>query len=295
MYKKKGLAYMFVAPMLLFLIIFLIYPFIINIYNSFFKYSSALDQNPTFVTFGNYVLLFKDKYFSNAVKNTGILIVFVIIFQVGIALILALLVDKISRLKTFYRVTFFIPIIISATALGLMFSMFLKYEGGLINQILGVFSIKPVKWLDIENGKITFFSMMTPVIWQYIGFYFVIFITGLATIPKDLLEAADIDGANEVQRIFKIKLPLLQNVTRTVIVLAITGTLKVFDLPFILNKTAYPNGETFILGTYMYQLSFFANQNLGLSAAFAVVLAALGVLLSGIVNTVFKQNTDIMG
>lgn len=217
------------------------------------------------------------------------------IFQVGIALILALLVDKVAKLKNFYRITFFIPIIISATALGLMFSMFLKYDGGLFNQLLGYVGIKPIRWLSIDNSRITLLSMVTPVIWQYIGFYFVIFITGLSTIPKELLEASKIDGASEWNQVIKIKLPLLQNVTRTVIVLAITGTLKVFDLPYMINATAYPNGETFLLGTYMYQVAFFENQNLGISAAFAVILVIVGVLLSGIVNKLFKQNMDIVG
>lgn len=293
MYKKNGLAYILIAPMILFLLIFLIYPFTVNIVNSFYKYESILDTNPVFVKLGNYQTLFNDKYFINALKNTFVLIFFVIIFQVGIALILALLVDRITKFNTFFRVTFFIPIIISATALGLMFMMFYKFDGGLFNQILGIFKIKPVRWLDLENGRITFFTMITPVIWQYIGFYFVIFLTGLATVPKELLESSEMDGAKELQQVFKIKLPLLQNITRTVIVLAITGTLKVFDLPFILNKTAFPNGETFLLGTYMYQLAFFANQNLGIAAAFAVVLAILGVGLSGLTNVLFKQNKDI--
>jgi raffinose/stachyose/melibiose transport system permease protein len=143
------------------------------------------------------------------------------------------------------------------------------------------------------DSNVTLASMFLPTIWQYIGFYFVIFLTALNTISDEMLEAAKIDGANDFTLTFKIKLPLIQNVTRVVLVLAITGTLKVFDLPYILNPIANPNGETFLLGTYMYHVSYFANKNLGLASAFAVILAILGVGFSGLVNVVFKQNKDI--
>ncbi|VEU79830.1 carbohydrate ABC transporter permease [Haploplasma axanthum] len=293
MYKKNGIAYLFIIPMLIFLVIFLIYPFAINIYNSFFRYTSILDRNPVFTGFNNYKELITSRQFGIAIGNTFLLMVLVIIFQVGIALVLALLVNQITKFSSFYKISFFIPIIISATALGLMFQMFYKTDGGLFNQILSIFKIKPVTWFDLNNGKKFLYVMMMPVIWQYIGFYFVIFLTGLTTISNEMIEASKIDGASELQTTFKIKIPLIQNVTRVVIVLAITGTLKVFDLPYILNPIANPNGETYLLGTYMYNIAFFRNKNLGLAASFAVIMAVLGVGLSGVVNKIFKQNKDI--
>ncbi|HHT39912.1 MAG TPA: sugar ABC transporter permease [Acholeplasmataceae bacterium] len=199
-----------------------------------------------------------------------------------------------NKLSGFYKTAFFIPIVISATALGLMFMMFFRERGGLFNQILAIFKIKPVTWLNSKDKPaLTLTSMFIPMIWQYIGFYFVIFLTALSTISEEMLEAAKIDGASNFQATIKIKLPLIQNVTRVVMVLAITGTLKVFDLPYILNPIANPSGKTFLLGTYMYHTSFYANQNAGIAAAFAVIIAFLGVGLSGIVNLVFRPNKDI--
>lgn len=293
MYKKKWIAYIFITPMLIFLFTFLIYPFGVNIYNSFFKYKSVLDRNPVFTGFGNYIELINTRQFITSINNTLILTVFVIIFQVGIALILALLVSEIKRFSGFFKTTYFIPIVISATALGLMFLMFFKEKGGLFNQILAIFNIDSIKWLNSMDSKVTLTSMFIPTIWQYIGFYFVIFLTALTTINDEMIEAAKIDGASDLKVTLKIKIPLIQNVTRVVLVLAITGTLKVFDLPYILNPIANPNGESFLLGTYMYHVSFFANKNLGISAAFAVIMAILGVGFSAIVNGVFKQNKDI--
>lgn len=293
MYKSRVVPYLFIVPAFLFLAVFLIYPFLKNIVDSFFEYEHALDPSPDFVGFNNYIGLFKDTMFLHSLKNTALLILAVIVFQVGIALVLALLVNSVKKLKTFYKVTFFMPIIISATALGLMFNMFFQKDGGMFNQILDLFNIKPVTWIDVTNLPKLFAVLSFPVIWQYIGFYFVIFLTGLSTIPDELLDAAEVDGANGFKKVFKIQLPLLQNITKVVLILSITGTLKVFELPYIMNPYGRPSGKSHFLGTYMYYKAFINNTNLGFAAAIAVILVILGVVLSSVCNLVFKTRDDI--
>lgn len=292
MYKKKWVAYVLILPMLIFMIVFLFYPFIVNIISSFFEYESMLDTNPSFVGINNYISMFTDKVFVGSLFNTLILIGLVIIFQVGIALILALLVSVIHKFATFYKVTFFMPIVVSATALGLMFNLFYDYNYGMFNQVLASFDVEKVFWKDPVNLSRLYTLIVTPVIWQYIGFYFVIFLTGLAGISSEIIEAGEIDGCNGLQKTFYIKLPMLRNVTRTVLVLAITGTLKVFDLPHIISPNGYPNGKTHFLGTYMYDMAFNSNK-IGIAAAFAVFIVIAGVLLSFICNSIFKPNKDI--
>ena len=184
------------------------------------------------------------------------------------------------------------PIVVSATALGLMFNLFYDYQYGMFNQILEIFGGEKVFWKDPSILPRLYSLIVMPVIWQYIGFYFVIFLTGLASIPEDLLEAAEIDGGNAFQKVFYIQLPMLQNVTRTVVVLAITGTLKVFDLPHIIDPMGYPSGKMHFLGTYMYEVAFQSNAG-GYAAAFAVFIALAGVILSFISNSIFKQNKDL--
>lgn len=291
MYKKKWIAYLFITPMLAFLFLFLFYPFIVNIVNSFFTFESILDKNPKYAGIRNYITMFTDKKFQTALINTLILVVLVLIFQVGIALILALLVNSIRKFANFYKVTFFMPIVVSATALGLMFNLFYDYNYGMFNQILEIIGEEKIFWKDPGNLPRLYALIVTPVIWQYIGFYFVIFLTGLAGIPDELLEAAEIDGGNAFQRTIYIQLPMLQNVTRTVIVLAITGTLKVFDLPYIIDPYGYPSGKMHFLGTYMYEVM--QSSNGGYAAAFAVFIVIAGVVLSFISNSIFKQNKDL--
>lgn len=292
MYKKNGVAYLLLTPMILFITIFLFYPFIINIINSFYKFESMLDLHPKFVLFANYQEMVKDSTFIKSLINTLVLIGLVIIFQVGIALILALLVNSITKFASFYKVTFFMPIVVSATALGLMFNLFYDYNYGMFNQILLELGMEKIFWKDPENLTRLYALIVSPVIWQYIGFYFVIFLTGLAGIDKDMLEASEIDGCNGFQSVFFVKLPMLRNITSTVFVLAITGTLKVFDLPHLISPNGYPSGKTHFLGTYMYDIAFNSNA-VGFAAAFAVFIVIAGVFMSGLCNLIFKQDKNL--
>lgn len=292
MYRKNWIAYFFITPMLIFLFTFLFYPFIINIINSFYKYKSMLDPSPQFVWFDNYKKMFTDTIFYSALLNTGILIILVIVFQVGIALILALMVNSIKKFTTFYKIVYFIPIVISATAIGLMFNLFYEYNYGMFNQILLIFGKNKFIWMDYNKLYQVYFFVVSPVVWQYIGFYFVIFLTGLSNINPEILEAAEIDGCSRFQKTKYVSVPMIKNVTRTVFVLAITGTLKVFDLPHIINPRGYPNGRLFFLGTYMNDKAF-DNPDIGYSAAFAVFIVILGVILSTISNKVIKHDDNL--
>jgi raffinose/stachyose/melibiose transport system permease protein len=256
------------------------------------KYESILDKNPKFIGAENYITMFSDNTFARSLTNTLLLVLLVLIFQVGIALILAFLVNSVVKLSSFYKLTFFMPIVVSATALGLMFNLFYDYNYGMFNQILLMAGKGKIFWKDPASLTRLYTLIVSPVIWQYIGFYFIIFLTGLTGISKEIIEAAEIDGCNSFQKVFYVQMPLLRNVTRTVIVLAITGTLKVFDLPHILNPNGYPTGKNHFLGTYMYDKGF-NTSDVGFAAAFAVFIVLAGVLLSIIANAIFKPNMDL--
>lgn len=292
MYKSKILPWLFIVPTLLFISIFLFYPFTVNIQTSFYEFTSVLDRNPDFVFLDNYKDLITDPTFVRSFINTLILVGLVLVFQVGTALILALLVSHITKFSSLFKITYFMPIVISATALGLMFNLFYDYDYGMFNQMLQGIGEEKFFWMDPANLVRRYFLTMLPVIWQYVGFYFVIFLTGLYGINEEIMEAAEIDGCSDFKKAISIKIPLLQNIMRTVMVLAITGTLKVFDLPHIISPNGYPSGKLHILGTYMFEKAFNSNE-LGVAASFAVFIAIAGILFSGLSNLVFKQNKDI--
>ena len=288
-YKKKTPLLLFLIPAFLFLSVFLYYPFVQNIVNSFLDIAglgtaAAGGNDPWYL---NYTRILSDPNMLTALTNTLYLTVSTIVFQVGVALGLALLVDGAKRGAQVFRTVYFFPIVISATALGLLFNLIFLYNGGMLNQLLQkVFGATGnIDWKDTEHYLGT---MLTPVMWQYVGFYFVILVTGLNNISLELYEAAEIDGANGWKRVRYITLPLLRNVLSTCLVLAITGALKVFDLPWVMMGAGIPMDQSWLTGTYMYNQAFLRG-DVDYSSAIAVVIVVLGVVLAQVANRIFAQ------
>lgn len=288
LYKNKKPLLFFLVPAFAFMTVFLYYPFFMNILNSFMKITNLGGAAKGFnaPAYENYAVMFSDKYMGVAVKNTLLMMLGTIVFQVGIALILALLVDGIKKGAQFFRTVYFFPIVISATALGLLFNLIFLYDTGMINQVLQRLGMQGlIDWKDKEHALGTLF---TPVMWQYVGFYFVIIVTGLNNICPDIYEAAEIDGASGLKKVRLITLPLLHNVLCTCLTLAITGALKVFDLPFVMFPKGMPMDTTWLTGTYMYYQTFLTG-NVDYGCAIAVLIVVLGVVISQLANAIFKE------
>ncbi|WP_312691847.1 carbohydrate ABC transporter permease [Caproiciproducens sp.] len=223
---------------------------------------------------------------NTALVNTMLLMLLTIIFQVGIALLLALLIDNIKKGTQFFRTVYFFPIVISATALGLLFNLIFLYDGGMVNQLLMKFGMTDM--IDWKDEAHFLFTMMTPVMWQYVGFYFVIIVTGLNNISPEIYEAAEIDGASGFNRIRYISLPLLHNVLITCLILAVTGALKVFDLPWIMMGAGMPMDKSWLTGTYMYNQTFTMG-DVDYGSTIAIVIVVVGVVISRIASRIFKE------
>ena len=288
-YKNRKPVIFFLMPALVMMGLFLYYPFLQNILNSFMKIKSlgaaAKGFNEPF--YKNYVKLVQDPAIRTSLKNTCIMIVVTLVFQVGIAIVLALMVDNIRRGAKFFRIVYFFPIVVSATALGLLFNLIFLYDKGMLNQLLEFLGYRGAL-IDWQAGGRALVTMMIPVTWQYVGFYFVILVTGLNNISEELYESAAIDGATKLQRVRYISLPLLHNVICTCAVLGVTGALKVFDLPWVMFPNGMPVGKTWLTGTYMYYNTM-QSPDVDYSSAIALVIVVLGVLLSKVVNAVFKE------
>lgn len=293
LYKRKAPLIVFLVPAFAFLIVFLYYPFVQNIINSFSDITGlgSASQGVNDPWYVNYVNLFTDPKLRTALWNTIILTICTVVFQVGIALILALLVDSIRVGAQLFRTLYFFPIVISATALGLMFNLIFLYNGGMLNQLLMNMGLitENIDWKDSEHFRLT---MLSPVMWQYVGFYFVILVTGLNNISPELYEAAALDGCTGFAKVRYITLPLLHNVLCTCLVLAITGALKVFDLPWVMFGAGMPQDQGWLTGTYMYDQTF-NRGNVDYGSTIAILIVVLGVVLSNVVNRVFKARDDV--
>lgn len=289
MFRKKKPLILFLLPTLIYMGLFLYYPFVMNISNSIHEIK-GLGQAAEAVNspwFLNYRQIFEDPKIWTALRNTLIFTVCTVVFQVGIGLVLALIVDNIRRGAKFFQTVYFFPIVISATALGLMFNLIFLYKGGMINHILlNVFHQKEL--IDWKGDKYWLVTMLIPTMWQYVGYYFVILMTGLNNISSDIYEAAVIDGVTKWQKIRYISWPLLHNTLCTCVILAITGSLKIFDLPWTMFPNGLPMEKSWLLSTYMYKQTFIAS-DVDYGSTIAILIVVIGIIMAQIANKVFKE------
>ncbi|MFD2380918.1 carbohydrate ABC transporter permease [Paenibacillus xanthanilyticus] len=271
---------MFLLPAALLMSAFVYYPFLKSLYLSFFRTNGFFDKK--FVGFENYTRLFTDSQLGAATLHTLEIMLYVIIFQVGIALVLAVMVDNISKGKGFFRTVFFFPIVISGAAISLLFVLIYNYQFGLLNGFLAKLGIEKILWMS-ETGSLK--AIAVPTVWHYVGFYFVLFLTAMSKIPSDFYEAAKLEGITGFKKTIHITIPLILSDIKVVLILAITGTLKVFDFIWILARGQ--NG-TEVLGTYMYKKAM-VDLNFGYGSTIAVYIVVFGVVLSLITNRLLKK------
>lgn len=287
LFKRKWPLLILVLPTFLFMGLYLYYPFLLNIVNSFSRIdglgTASAGFNQPF--YSNYIKMFQDPKIYTSIKNSMLFMVCTLMFQVGFSLLLALLVDGIGKGAQFFRTVYFFPIVISATALGLLFNLIFLFKGGMANSFLALIGMNTVDWKDSGHWL---FTAMVPIMWQYIGFYFVLFETGLNNISNEIYEAARIDGANQIQLVRYIKWPLIHNTLCTCAILAITGALKIFDLPWTMFPNGLPEESSWLLGTYMYKQTFIAN-DVDYGSTISLLIVVLGLVFSIICNKVLKE------
>ncbi|KKC49320.1 MULTISPECIES: carbohydrate ABC transporter permease [unclassified Paenibacillus] len=270
----------FLLPAFLLLGTFVYYPFLKSFYLSFFRTNGFF--NKKFVGLDNYERLFSDDLLGAATLHTLEIMLYVLIFQVGIALVLAVMVDSISKGKQFFRTVFFFPIVISGAAISLLFVLIYNYQFGLLNGIIAKLGFEPILWMS-ETGSLK--AVAVPTVWHYVGFYFVLFLTAMSKIPSDFYEAAKLEGIGGIKKTTMLTIPLILSDIKVVMILAITGTLKIFDFVFILTRGG--NG-TELLGTYMYKKAL-VDQNFGYGSTIAIYIVIFGVILSLITNRLLKR------
>ena len=285
--KRQMTAALFLVPAVIMLGGFLLYPLCKTIYYSFTSWYN-FSATQTFIGLDNYIEMLHDPVIVTALKNTAILMVGVLIFQIGVSMALAIMVDTARHCFKFFRTVYFFPIVISATAIGLMFSMIYKYEYGLLNYILVALGGEKRVWITENSSAIL---SLIPVVWQYVGFYFVIFLTGIANIPTDIYESAELDGITGFQKAIYITVPMLKSVLVSSIVLVVSGCFKVFDIVFIITNGG-PMDSSQLLSTYMYQKAFL-RYNGGYASAIAVVMIILGIAVTAVLRGVLQRGDEI--
>lgn len=282
--KDKRYVALFLAPALLLVALFLYYPLGRNFYYSFTQFDGYTKAK--FIGWDNYTRLLSDPVIGKALINTFILLVFAVLFQVGLAVILAVMLDSVRRGYKFFRTVFFFPVVISGTAIGLMFSLIYGYDFGMLNSFLIQMGLGKQVWLT-ETRALAL--VLIPTIWQYVGLYFVVMLTAISKIPEEIYESAQLEGITGVKKTVYIVIPLIWDVIATSVLLIITGVLKTFDTIWVITKGG-PMNSTELLSTYMYRKTF-TDQVFSYGATISVLIILLGVLLSVTANRILKRET----
>lgn len=280
LFQKKMTGLIFSLPALILIFIFLIFPTIMAFQNSFYDYYALKPADKAFIGLKNYVDLFKDKTFLVALKNTFYFTVVVVPVQTTIALLLAVLVNQKFKLSKVYRVGFFSPVITSMVVISILWTFLYNPNNGLINSVLEALKIPKQPFLTSPKQAMNSIIVMSA--WQAAGYYMMIFLAGLQDIPADLYEAAEMDGANEIQKFFFVTLPSLSNVLRFVVLMTTVQAFKLFTQPYVMTNGG-PQDSTKTVVQFIYEQGF-QYRNIGYSSAIAVIFFIFVLLISMILK-----------
>lgn len=281
-YKKVPVCIGFLLPVFLIYTIFLFVPLVQSAYYSLTSWNGVTEK--VFVGLDNFKALFSNSDYWITFWNTIKLVVISLCIQIPVGLLLAyLLYSKMKGMKIF-RTIFFLPVVIAPVAISLMFSLFYNSEIGIFNKVLEAIGLGRFATNWLSNIHTLLYAVMVPQVWQYIGLYVTIFLGALQSMPEELSESAQIDGANRTQTFFHVVLPEIANFTNICVILCVTGSLKAFEHSWIMTGGG-PGVRSAYLGVYMYKTAF-VNSDFGTGSAITVTIVLLSLVITILFNTI---------
>lgn len=274
--KSDKLAYLFILPAFIIYVSVIIIPTIDSFRFSMYRWNGIGEK--VFVGFQNYTdLFFNDEVFRIALKNNVIWILLTLVFIVTISLLLALMLNEPYKGRTFFRGVFYFPSILSGILVSVVWRWMYNPNFGFINEFLTMIGLENLarSWLALP--EIALYAVFFSAAWQGIGQPLILFLAGLQTIPSELLEAAEVDGASRLRRFLQIKIPLLKETFIMVFATLIIAAMRVYDVIFGLTGGG-PANSTQTLATYMVQQTF-TFSNVGMGAAIASVMLILMMII----------------
>lgn len=268
-----------VLPAVILTLMFTIWPTVQALYLSFTN-ATSLGLNNKFVWLDNYIYMFHDKSFIQALKNTAKLMAVVPVITIFCSLVLAFVLNQ-CKLKemVLYRTLFYFPNIVSLTVVGIIWSFVFHPNVGIINKILGAIGLESLQRSWLGDSKTALWCIAFTLLWQAAGYYMVMHIAAMDGISPEIYESATLDGASAWRKLISITMPLMKDIIGITFVLALSGTI---NLSFVLSQVMTgggPNGASSVLLQYMYTQGF-VNGNFGYAMAITVFTLAISVALS---------------
>lgn len=268
-----------VLPAVILTLMFTIWPTVQALYLSFTN-ATSLGLNNKFVWLDNYIDMFHDKSFIQALKNTAKLMAVVPVITIFCSLVLAFVLNQCKlKERVLYRTIFYFPNIVSLTVVGIIWSFVFHPNVGIINKILGAVGLESLQRSWLGDSKTALWCIAFTLLWQAAGYYMVMHIAAMDGISPEIYESATLDGASAWRKLISITMPLMKDIIGITFVLALSGTI---NLSFVLSQVMTgggPNGASSVLLQYMYTQGF-VNGNFGYAMAITVFTLAISVALS---------------
>jgi multiple sugar transport system permease protein len=267
--KKNLLPYLLVSPYLIFVLVFVLFPVFFCFFLTFHKWNIIAPMK--FIGTENYSRLFHDRLFWKAIGNTLKFLLLHIPLQLIVSLFLAYLLNQKIRALSFFRASFFMPVIVSGVVVTILWQQLLGYDSGLINRLLNTIGFQKIGWL--VNPDIAIYSIAVMATWKNVGLYVILFLVGLQTVPPQYYEAAKMEGASRWQQFYHITLPMINPTIFMVVILSTIGGFNLFIEPYIMTGGG-PLNQTLSAVLYIYKQAF-QYYNMGYSATLGFFYAIM--------------------
>jgi raffinose/stachyose/melibiose transport system permease protein len=274
----------FLAPAIIPYTVFVLIALSMTVFYSFFNYTGISEK--VFAGLNNFTRIVKDESFWFVARNTAIFLFTALILEVGLGLVIAFLISKTATAFKFFRMTFFLPVVISSAATAVMFVYVFRGDGAL-NALLHFIGLGALQKSWLSNKNTVLYAVMAPEIWQQIGVYFIIMLAGIQSIPKDILESAQIDGAKSTRTLFSIVIPMMSEVIQVCVIFALTNIAKSINYSQIMTDGG-PGISSSYLSIYTYR-KIFSDFEYGYGSSIAVVV----LILLLIFTVVFKRINNL--
>ncbi len=279
--KLRTTGFLFFLPVLIYFIIFLIGPIVAALFFSFTRYTVL--SAPQFIGFKNYLRIFTMSSFSNSLKVTGVYVITRLSVILILAFFMALLINKKIPFSGFFQAVYFMPYVFPLAVTSIIWKLFYR-PFGLIEQITSILGLGYMPWLSSETLALPAITITT--VWSATGYYSIILLAGLQTIPEEVLEAATIDGAGSLRRFFSVILPLMKPTLFYIIVVGTINSIRGFT-PFLVMTGGGPGEATRPIGLLIYDYGF-VHLRMGLASAMSVVAVVLILIFTLFQRRIYK-------
>jgi len=273
--KNQRAGYLLTAPYWLHYAVFMAYPLVFSLVLVFHEWDIYTPMR--WVGLHNFVRLFRDELFLQSIFNILLFLAIHIPLQIAMALFFAVMLNQKIRARDFFRAAYFMPVVISGVVISILWQQLYSQENGVLNLLLAKLGFDKIPWLTSPEWAMPSIAIMAT--WKNVGLYIVLFLAGLQTIPGDLYEAAEMDGANKWQQFWGITLPMINSTMILVMILSTIGGFSLFIEPYVLTGGG-PMNRTLSAMLYIYKQAFYFNR-MGYAATlgFCFALIILSVVL----------------